>query len=409
MTVVARKSQLRRLELFYQDVSPPGIVIHGPPSTGKSVTLKHFLSERDESWSSIKCEDCATGRILLQHALRAIFEATKTGVAADAVCENLSVFAHTLKERFQERNFLRRHTLILDHADKLQEHSDLYGTMCRLKELFDLDNLIIVFVLSSPELASFQSSQTPQIWFPRYSTEEAVLVLCQDSLLCPVSDLPVDSDTTSRDSFRQQFLEALVGTLDPYAGTDIRMLRRAAHFLWPQFISGLTSLNFRRAFTSRKLLFSSEAALVPHLTQDETKGLSETKYWLLCAAYLASYSPPRYDGRLFSRAKEARAKRRQTHPKKSQTVPPRSLAPPAFEIERFLAIYHALVPDPHLFVPSVDVQVQIASLVRQNCIVQRGDPLDSRTKWKINVSWSFIQSAARKIDFPIEEFLFDQW
>lgn len=409
MLVVARQSQVCRLDLFYQAVRPPGIVVHGPPSTGKSLVLREFLRGVKESWSWVQCEDCATGRILLQHALRAILESTETGSAADAVCENLSVFATVLKDRFQKFNFRQTHTLVLDHADKLQDHSDLYVSMCRLKELYDLDNLMIIFVLSSPELASLRNAQTPQVWFPRYSSKEAIQVLAQDSDLCPLSDLPGDSDDRACLSFRQQFLEVLVDTLDPYAGTDIRMLRRVALFLWPKFVSGLTSLNFRQAFTSRKHFFSTEAALVPHLTQDEAQSLTETKYWLLCAAYLASYSPPRYDGRLFSRAKDARAKRRQTHPKKVQSVPPRSLAAPAFEIERFLAIYHALVPDPHLFVASADVQVQIASLARQNYIIQRGDPLDSRTKWKINVSWGFIQSAARRIDFPIEEFLFDQW
>ena len=110
--------------------------------------------------------------------------------------------------------------------------------------------------------------------------------------------------------------------------------------------------------------------------------------------------------RYFSLAKTMRNKRRETRPKKSATIPARSLAPPAFEMERFLAIFHAIHPDAFTFQPTNQVGREIATLTAQNLIVKtQQDPLDSRTKWKINVPWSYVQRLATEIGFNIEDYL----
>jgi origin recognition complex subunit 5 len=133
----------------------------------------------------------------------------------------------------------------------------------------------------------------------------------------------------------------------------------------------------------------------------------QSKY-LLIAAYLASYNPPRFDIRFFSKAKEARAKRRDTGRRKRLKIDPRSLAAPAFDLERFLAIYRAIsnqnADDDSL--STVDVFVQISTLQTLRLVLRTdSDPLDSRTKWKVNASWDQVAQIAREVDFPIEDYI----
>lgn len=164
----------------------------------------------------------------------------------------------------------------------------------------------------------------------------------------------------------------------------------------------------------------------------DTNELPVQSKYILCAAYLASYNPPRFDIRFFSRAKEARAKRRDTGRRKVLQINPRMLAAPAFDLERMLAILHAIAPsggggsttegskdrvhiDPPYsdenggFPSNIDLGVQIATLTTLRLIIclNPADPLDSKTRWKINANWTIIKRVADEISLPIEEFLIE--
>lgn len=202
----------------------------------------------------------------------------------------------------------------------------------------------------------------------------------------------------------------------------------------------------------------------------------QSKY-ILIAAYLASYNPSRFDIRFFSRAKEARAKRRDTGRRKLLKINPRLLAAPAFDLERMLAILHAIAPaaglvpdaqganssshsavsgsslinkyrpvnltssgsrpsslanpldveqnlgagptaqtsknlysDQHGGFPSnIDIGVQIATLTTLRLIIclNPNDPLDSRTRWKINASWPLVNKLAQDINLDLKNYLIE--
>jgi origin recognition complex subunit 5 len=260
----------------------------------------------------------------------------------------------------------------------------------------------------------------------------------------PIVDLGVLPATAEidRKRFWSRYCQVVQAALSACVGTDLRLLKETALRIWPHFIRPVLDgkhqlTDFRNIYLDNEALFTSEFAvkdrLIDGIIDDESFGPTnarnvklglpadqsvvtpssryelpiQSKY-LLIAAYLASYNPPRFDIRFFSKAKEARAKRRDTGRRKRLKIDPRSLAAPAFDLERFLAIYRAIsnqnADDDSL--STVDVFVQISTLQTLRLVLRTdSDPLDSRTKWKVNASWDQVAQIAREVDFPIEDYI----
>jgi len=404
-----REQQTKALkDILTEDTWPSAVSLHGAPGTGKTTILKKYLTEASFTSSWVQCDQCMTARILLQRALRNIFLTTKTGTTEDAVCENIDIFVTLVNQKFKTAQYDKRHVLVLDRIDRLPEYRatlDLFSCFSRIRELApDLTNLVVIFISSTAEPQALIANATvPRIWFPRYTKEEALILLKHsEDETCPGNQSP---------QFKDEFVELVFNALFPNTGTEISQLKRFAQKIWPSFIADTNSAvdSVAKIYVRKAYLFSAERITDKLDVPPEAEQLlrvSPISSYLLCAAYLASYNSPRYDMRYFSLAKTMRNKRRETRPKKSATIPARSLAPPAFEMERFLAIFHAIHPDAFTFQPTNQVGREIATLTAQNLIVKtQQDPLDSRTKWKINVPWSYVQRLATEIGFNIEDYL----
>lgn len=399
---------------------PSSILVHGASNTGKTLTITSVLADSAGRHTWISCDQCPTTRVLLQRALRHILTVTHTGSAEDASCENVDIFMTLLSNKFRIAGYEERHVLVLDRIDQLPDTrslGELLHGLTRLSEINQsLGNFVVVFVYSKAEFRTFVSNPSiPRVWFPRYTLDESLVLLKNDPQL-----LSEESST-----FKVEFLELLVNALTPIVGSDLLALKRAALRIYPKFVEGSsTQDSVAKLYLRKPFLFQPEFVidkLDVSQNADSTKsshrqGNGEKLHvtdsediiagYLLCAAYLASYNPPRYDMRSFSLAKSMRNKRRETRPKKSATIPARSLAPPAFEMERFLAIFHSILPNAFEYQNNVDVGKQFATLGSQNLISKsQNDVLDSRTKWKINVSWSYVQLVAENIGFAIDDYL----
>lgn len=400
---------------------PPSVLVHGASNTGKTLTITSVISDVPGKHTWISCDQCPTTRVLLQRALKHIFMITGTGTADDASCENVDIFMALLSNKFRAAGYGDRHVLVLDRIDQLPDTrslGELLHGLTRLTELTPtLSNFVVIFVYSKAEFRTFVSNPgIPRVWFPRYTLNESLKLLTSDPQLL------IEESST----FRAEFLELLVNALTPIVGSDLLALKRAALRIYPQFVDGRsTGDSVAKLYVRKSFLFKSEF-VIDKLEVSRTPGSvksdddltsidKETATpnsadtiagYLLCAAYLASYNPPRYDMRSFSLAKSMRNKRRETRPKKSATIPARSLAPPAFEMERFLAIFHSILPNAFEYQNNIEVGKQFATLGSQNLIAKsQNDILDSRTKWKINVSWSYVQLVAEKIGFAIDDYL----
>ena len=81
-----------------------------------------------------------------------------------------------------------------------------------------------------------------------------------------------------------------------------------------------------------------------------------TKY-LLIAAFVASYNPPRLDQRFFTRGGEGRSKKVNSMNNGSK-MRQQLLGPKAFGVERMLAIFFHMIEDKNL-IPSFDIYTQV--------------------------------------------------
>lgn len=354
-------------------------------------------------------------------------------VGFDVVAENFSAFYATVSAFFKRANYTEPHVLVLDRIDQSPDNpADLYSCFSRLAEMTDIKNIIVVFAINTLEPKPLIMTCIPHIHFPRYSTEESIKVLSSRQLQYLPNSCLKDSDSDDQhvqkqQKFWSQFCSMVVNALASYTGTDIRLLKDVALKIWPQFIrpvvdGDLDPTNFVQLYRKNQKLFVGEMAVTDSLIDlTSTKGpdsslssttshsseLPKQSKYILCAAYLASYDNPRYDTRFFSRAKEARSKRRDTNPRKKLKVNPRSLAAPAFDLERLLAILHSIIPEE--FLSNIDIGVQIATLTTLKLIVRTSntDPLDSRTRWKVNASWGFVKQVADDVRLVIEDYLIE--
>ncbi|KAF5100070.1 hypothetical protein D0Z00_001407 [Geotrichum galactomycetum] len=275
--------------------------------------------------------------------------------------------------------------------------------------------------------------------------------------LCRLPDACLDQNLTKAElqttKFWQQYCNVLINALSSYTGSDIRLIKETAKQLWQEFIDPVVKGKFEveeflSIYRENQELFTSERAVTDKListsfiksaqpakksstdgTRLTTTAISKSQgsinelplqsKYIICAAYLASYNPPRFDIRFFSRAKEARAKRRDTGRRKMLKINPRLLAAPAFDLERMLAILHAIAPSTstemftdepdRAFPANVDIGAQIATLTELKLITRTSssDPLDSRTRWRINASWNLVEKISKEIGIDLYGFLME--
>lgn len=393
-----REGQLELLERLADPRGfPCAVGVHGPPGSGKTHVLKRFFEPRPRvCW--VKVDQCLTPRIALQRALRLVLEAYGAGGDVPEHCENCSVFCNAVAAAQTPTARDRPVTLVLDRVDSLREYAqEMFAVFSRLPDLYRVRSLQVVFVYSSLEPLPLVSTPVPHVYFPRYTVEEATAILQGDEFLAPPA------------AFAPEFLRVCVVALSPYTGTDPRALKRVAQRIWPRFVDGAGD-DFAAQYARKADLFRSEG-FVDRLPASQTLALPVVARYMVCAAYLASYNPPRYDGKFFSHAKDARGKRRQTQARKAAKIPAHSLAAPSFDLERFLAIFHALLPDSGSFIASVRTYSYLADLTAQGLITRHGtmshlgDPVDSRTKWKVNVSYAFADQQAQSLGFRISDYM----
>lgn len=186
--------------------------------------------------------------------------------------------------------------------------------------------------------------------------------------------------------------------------TDKLYLREVSSAEWSQETKDLTTLEDKNMglFLSSSKVGRAEFEL-PYYTK-----------FLLIAAYLASYNPPRFDVRYFAKASEERKKKKGGGTRKGARVDKlggkmrqQLLGPKIFPVERMLAIFYSIL-DGQLKDYSVDIQLQITSLTTLRLLVRSTaiDRLDG-AKYKCNVNFDFIKSVSSTVRFEIDKYLYD--
>ncbi|KAI4139840.1 MAG: hypothetical protein LQ340_007964, partial [Diploschistes diacapsis] len=273
-----------------------------------------------------------------------------------------------------------------------------------------------------------------------------------------------------------RFTGAVWDSLGKTAARDVVTFRGVCAKLWLPFVSHIRdgtygTRDFSRLMVRTRALFQGEDVLVSSLlapapasapastplssaTPSTTTAqkqrpappsmeLSYYTRYLLLAAYLASHNPPRTDQTFFSKSSERARKRRRKkntsasaaaattnnnnnknnatgtpsttargRPAKYRKLSRRLLGPQPFGLERWLAVFHAIVPDG---APggAADVLTQVASLGALRMVVKSGggsagaagDALGEAGRWRVNVGWEFVQQVAKGLRFEMADFL----
>ncbi|CAF9933512.1 MAG: hypothetical protein HETSPECPRED_008678 [Heterodermia speciosa] len=437
--IPGREPQIRQLTSLLSPVSGPStLVVHGTEATGKSTTTKAVLKFLENPFAIIRSQECVTTRHLLERTIAAVNKAgidEKAGdgalYAANGRCESISAFIVLLQKTLPS---VGKFTLVFDGIDRQRDASPtLLPAIARLGEL--ITNLSVILIVTVPQPRLLHRPGIPHIRFPPYTKAEALqivslspLVLCPSSPSDLIPNMPKDEDSQWLWS---RFCGAVWDSLGQGAARDITSFRSVCSQLWKPFTEPILKgdygvREFAKLMVRNRALFQSEAALTKSIITPNTSPTSSKSAvvkallalpfysaYLLVAAYLASYNPPRLDQTFFTKTSERRKRRRAppstpNHRKiKNRKINRRLLGPQAFVLERWLAIFSAIVPDGGVKGGGADVMGQIATLGRLGLVTRAGtgDGEMGGEKWRANVGWEVVRGLGRAVGCEVENYL----
>ena len=445
-----RSSEDYRLTSFQPTLpSPRTLIGYGPHATGKSSAVKLYLETHSLLHAIVKCEECITGRHLLERIVTAVHEAIHSEASLDTKpthpgrCESLNTLSNSLQTLLQRAP---KFVLVLDAIDRQRDPPPtLLPALIALGDT--LPNLTLCLITRHPPSPrALCSTGIQHLLFPAYTRTQSLHILSQKPLpIFSTSQLAekeadYDEATHLEDQtwLYPRFLAAVWDSLAQNCARDLLSFRRVAHRLWPAFIAPIQAgeygtRDFSRLVVAQRRLFQDESVLLDSIVSATTTNATPaepaattrrkdphdlpyyTKY-LLLAAYLASFNPPKTDALFFMKATEHKKKRRKRNTnttsstlssRKNRKVPRHLLAPSAFPLDRLLAILHAILP--HDVRTGVDVYAQIAMLVGLRLLVRSAgaDVLAGEGKYRVGamVGWEYVQGLARGLDFGLADYV----
>ena len=412
-------------------------MVHGLQATGKTSVVKAVLKARSLTHAIIDSKECITGRHLLERTLAATLEAVASGDdplvdrSPYQKCENIAALSAHLQRLLEGRG---RIVLVFDGVDRQREAPPtLLPALARFGEL--IPNLSVVFIVSVPRPRFLHTTGVPYIHFPPYNRDQSIRIL---SIAPPAIFLgPIDPAINYTEEEAQEdnewvwtrFCTAVWDSLAKGAARDIVSFKAACDKLWRPFVAPIVdgtfgTRDFSRLMVSRRHLFQSEDMLIESVVPKTagsaapqlkvTHDLPYYSKFLLCAAYLASYNPVRQDPLYFMKGTERKRRKKgggtaahRGRAAKHRKIPRNLLNPSPFPLDRLLAIFRAILPDP--VSQTADIYTQVATLASLRLLVRMGaagvDVLDPGCKWRVNVGWDYIAALGRSVGCEVSDFL----
>ncbi|XP_041978388.1 origin recognition complex subunit 5 [Aricia agestis] len=454
--VPGRDSQINELiELLGEDDEPlpVSLFISGSMATGKSLCVTTVLQHLRLKFVVIDCIECYSPRIIFEAILTELDEDELLEVKCDSLSEFINVFKTLTSEKFQSKPIV----LVFDRAERLRcMDSNIISTFLRLRE-FCTVNVCTIFIshLVYDNFYFKMGVREPiKIFFPNYNKEDLfkIVFLSHKVYLQHVLNIyQVDDDLVdvlSKPELFANFLNAFLSVFyrpcrdlielrymaktnfikycEPIIKHEIKPTDLAK--LWRHIAPILKSnleLLYLRINNTKSLTQSPgkensdvechshnyEKTLKEELMSTKTFAQSfELPYYakfLLVAAYLASYNPPKEDKRLFMKNHGKQRKRLQQTKAKAKINEKLNtqLGPKVFTLDRLLAIFYAILEE-RIGLTS-NLLAQIATLVELKLIAGTKEvDLDS-AKYKCIVGYDFISAVAQTIGFNVKKYLYD--
>ncbi|EMR08074.1 hypothetical protein PNEG_03514 [Pneumocystis murina B123] len=434
----ARTAQIEQLAIFLEEkklAQIPSLIVHGHRFTGKTSVLRGVLEcfEADFVW--IDCQDCFSIRILLErtiYQLREIIGKNKQNESLKS--DDFVTFTVAIQNLFLKAKWTSNVIVVFDHVEQLQHFKVTIPTivLLRLAELSFVPYLTTVLITTSLDTLSWGSYHVPTIYFPPYSKSEfiEIMSLHKDSVALLSNTLNFEDEITSADVINlwQKFCKIIWDTFGSVIEGDFDLFFSVSKKLWLIFIEPIkegkatkkdiiklykfsqyaSELSSSKAILEELSKLTYHKALIHDFESQSVTDLSWTSKYLIIASFLASYNPPKYDFTLFSKFRDHTKKRKRIKKPTSAIISQRLIGPKSFVLERMLAIFLAIQSNEDIL--TSDIYTQIENLATLKMLIRTSltsDKLDSASRWKVNVSWNFVQKIAKSVGFELEDYLIE--
>lgn len=432
---------------------PCSIFISGSMATGKTLCVNSVLQSLNYKHVVIDCIECYTPKIMFENILSGLEDEE-----IDVKCETLMDLTNGLN-RLQETLIGYEPVIIVfDRAERLRSMDhNIMSAFLRLQELCKL-NICTVFIthLVYENFYFKMGVREPiKLYFPNYNKDELFKIIflhqkrfINHLLITYEVDEEIKEELEKPELFAN-FLNAFLSVFyrpcrdlielqhmacvnfikycEPIIKNEINAsdLAKLWRHISPILKSSLELLYLRisnskpnKASPGKE---NSDADIIPahnfentlkeELTSTKTFAQSfELPYYakyLLIAAYLASYNPPKEDKRLFmkhhgkqrKRLQQVRAKAKITEKLNTQ------LGPKVFTLDRLLAIFYAILEE-KIGLTS-NLLAQIATLVELKLIAGSKEIDLDTAKYKCIVGYDFISAVAQTVGFNVRKYLYD--
>ncbi|XP_053618529.1 origin recognition complex subunit 5 [Plodia interpunctella] len=454
--IPCRKAQLNELFNLLGDHDEPlpcSLFLSGNMGTGKSLCIESILQFLCYKHVIIDCIECYSSKIM--------FETILSGVGGDdfhVKCETMLDLTNALNRLAEDASRYEPIILVFDRAERLRSmDQNLMCTLLRLRELCNL-NICTIFVthLIYDNFNFKMGVREPiTIYFSNYNKEELfkIIFLHQKSFVHHIlSNHNVDDELKSeleKPELFANFLNAFLSVFyrpcrdiielqhmakvnfakycEPIIKCEIQAqdLTKLWRHISPILKTSLELLYLRistekgskqspgkensESYVSQGCKF--ENMLKEELMSTKTFAQSfELPYYakfLLIAAYLASYNPPKEDKRLFMKNHGKQRKRQQQVKAKAKISEKLNtqLGPKVFTLDRLLAIFYAILEE-KLGLTS-NLLAQIATLVELKLIAGSKEIDLDVSKYKCIVGYDFITAVAQTVGFNVRKYLYD--
>jgi len=429
------------------------IVVHGPPSSGKSLILNHVLTKKSINHVYVSCRGLSTVRQFFDVMLNGIYErfqsnrsskkplsrnqnrenVPSTKATSDPeldgywgwrkhsdfkYCNSASIFAHILQN--EDISGKKSFYIVLDHFQRLSQiQSGLLSSLIQITEiepLYQATESKLGFILIDDSSAMVQIKEllgnkhiiALPVCFEQYSNRDLQSILMEKSS-------SMFAATKYTKSQRKTIIQFLVNTLSQHEPRRIDRFLQYLALLMPDLMEMDSSKSMNLTLKLEHRLSNSQ-----HLTLDFMNDISLTADYesepkepdlpyasklLLLSGYLASYNSHRWNQYQFADVQTKRSRRKKVAPKPKDEYSLRERGPQAFTLRDLSGIFIKLFKQESPAEYNGDLKIiqdihsQIAHLISLSFISMssREGTLDD-VKFKCNIHHDFAAFVAKKIN-----------
>lgn len=409
------------MRLLTSLLARPGapLFVYGQASTGKTLVVEAAVAQHRHVM--VSCVEAYSVRVLFGTILDQLVGHRPTASNGFrnrvAVCVSVADFVdHT--NHFLDELGAEHVVLVLDNAERLRDFDpSVLSAILRLGEL--TRSRVTPVLVSQIVFEKFREGTGVRdpivIHFPQYTFDNMIDIVAA----APPHDAAPD--------FFRVFVR-FVCTVFYHPCRDLVEIRYLCHMLFPQFRRPvedgvckesdtqrlyryiapyfqrmLDKIYLRQVSISEWLAAGDADADAGGAGASDAFDMPRAAKQILIAAYLASFTSSREDGKVFAVSSRRRRTRRSSRASGIQKAAGAGASPAPFPLERLLAIHKAIFPGDdrgQAFVLS-----QIASLVTLGLILQTSAAANlDAIRYRANVSLELVFAVARDVDFDISKF-----